>query len=139
VCAVETKVHEDRQFTISLLSLHFQQISRTVLYGIVTGHLDFWKLCSYWVPKMLSEEHKKKWAASVLTLLTQYSEQGEGFLSQILTGDRDMGIPLDSRIKAAVHGVVAHLTANEAQIQADHFNLQDHVHSFLGQARSFAF
>jgi hypothetical protein len=31
VHAVKAKVHEDRQFTISLLSLHFQQISRTVL------------------------------------------------------------------------------------------------------------
>ena len=36
---------------------------------------------------MLSEEHKKKWAASALTFLTWYSEQGDGFLSQIVTGD----------------------------------------------------
>jgi hypothetical protein len=49
-----------------------------------------------------------------------------------------MSVPLDSGIEAAVHGVEAHLIAEKAQIQAGHFNPQDHVHSFLGQARSFA-
>jgi hypothetical protein len=37
VHAVEAKVCEDRRFTISSLSLYFQQISRTVLYEIVTS------------------------------------------------------------------------------------------------------
>jgi hypothetical protein len=35
VRAVNSKVHEDRRFTISSLSLHFPQISRTILYEIV--------------------------------------------------------------------------------------------------------
>ena len=60
VRAVEAKFYEDRRFTVSSLSLHFQQISRTVLYEIVTDRLDFKELYSCWVPKMLSEEHKKK-------------------------------------------------------------------------------
>jgi hypothetical protein len=51
VSAVEVKVREDTWFTILSLSLHFQQISRTVLYKIVTDCLDFWKLCSHWVTK----------------------------------------------------------------------------------------
>jgi hypothetical protein len=59
VRVVKAEICEDRQFTISSLSLHFQQISRTVLYEIVTDHFDSRKLCSCWVPKMLSEEHKK--------------------------------------------------------------------------------
>jgi len=33
------RVRDDRRFTISDLSLHFPQISRTLLYGIVSGHL----------------------------------------------------------------------------------------------------
>jgi transposase-like protein len=35
VRAVDSKVHEGRRFTISSLSLHFPQISRTILYEIV--------------------------------------------------------------------------------------------------------
>ena len=87
VRAVEAKFREDRRFTTSSLSLHFQQISRTVLYEIVTNPLDFRKLCSDWVPKMVSEEHNKKRAASALTFVKRYSEQGDRFLSQIVTRD----------------------------------------------------
>ena len=43
-----------------------------------------------------------------------------------------MGVPLDSGIEVAVPGVEVHLIAEKAQVQADHFNPQDHVHSFLG-------
>ena len=49
-----------------------------------------------------------------------------------------MGVLRDSGIEAAVHGVEAQLIPEKAEIQADNFNAQDHVHSFLGQARSFA-
>ena len=36
---VNERVHDDRRFTISDLSLHFPQISRTLLYDIVSSHL----------------------------------------------------------------------------------------------------
>jgi transposase len=42
-----------------------------------------------------------------------------------------MGVPRDSGIKEAVHGVESHLIAEKAQIQADNFNPQDHVLSFF--------
>jgi len=34
---VNERVRDDRRFTISDLSLHFPQISRTLLYGIVSS------------------------------------------------------------------------------------------------------
>jgi len=37
VCKVNKRVREDRHFTISDLSLHFPQISRTLLYDIVSN------------------------------------------------------------------------------------------------------
>jgi hypothetical protein len=49
-----------------------------------------------------------------------------------------MGALLNSGIEAAVHGVEVYVNAEKAQIQADHFNTKDHVHSFLGKARSSA-
>jgi len=39
VCKVNERVRDDRQFTISDLSMHFPQISRTVLYDNVSSHL----------------------------------------------------------------------------------------------------
>jgi len=38
---VNERVRDDRRFTISDLSLHFPQISRTLLYGIVSSHLGY--------------------------------------------------------------------------------------------------
>jgi len=38
---VNERVCDDRRFTISDLSLHFSQISRTLLYGIVSSYLGY--------------------------------------------------------------------------------------------------
>ena len=38
---VNERVRDDRRFTISDLSLHFPQISRTLLYDIVSRHLGY--------------------------------------------------------------------------------------------------
>jgi len=43
---VNERVRDDRHFTISDLSLHFPQISRTVLYDIVSSHLGYRRPCS---------------------------------------------------------------------------------------------
>jgi transposase len=58
VRAVEDKIQENRGFTISSRSLHSPQISRSLLHVIVSDKHRFQKLCSRWVPKMLTDEHK---------------------------------------------------------------------------------
>ena len=87
VRAVEEKIRENRRFTITSLSLHFPQISRSLLHEIVSDKLKFWKLCARWMPNMLMEEHKLKQQASALDFLTRYSEEGDNFLSRLVTGD----------------------------------------------------
>lgn len=84
---VDEKVNENRHVTISSLSDEFPQASRTVLYEIVTERLNYRKLYSRWVPKMLTEVHKSKRLASALSFLERYSRESDDFLSQIVTGD----------------------------------------------------
>jgi len=60
VRAVEEKFRENRRFTIPSLSLHFSQISQSLLHEIVSDELGFRKLCARWVPKLLTKEHKLK-------------------------------------------------------------------------------
>jgi hypothetical protein len=60
VSAGEEKIQENRRFTISSLSLHYPQLSRSLLHEILTDKLCFQKLCSCWVPKVLTEEYKMK-------------------------------------------------------------------------------
>lgn len=84
---VDAKVRENRRFTISSLSDCFPQYSRSVLYHIVTENLNYRKLCSRWVPKMLTHLHKTQRLGSALTFLERYHNEGEDFLNQIVTGD----------------------------------------------------
>ncbi|GBM73650.1 hypothetical protein AVEN_195942-1 [Araneus ventricosus] len=60
VAKVNEKIRENRRFTIRMLFDEFPQISKTVLHEIVTNHLNYRKLCSRWVPKMLTDVHKTK-------------------------------------------------------------------------------
>jgi len=70
VHAVEEKIREKRRFTTTSLSLHFPQISQSILHEIVSNKLKFRKVCACWVPKMLTKEHRLKWQASALDFLT---------------------------------------------------------------------
>ena len=87
VRAFEGKIKENRRFTITSLSLHFPQISRSLLHEILSDKLKFRKLCARWVSKMLTEEHRLKRQASALDFLTRYSEKVNNFLSRVVTGD----------------------------------------------------
>ncbi|KFM76387.1 hypothetical protein X975_20813, partial [Stegodyphus mimosarum] len=55
---VDEAIHENRHFTMTILSEAFPQISRTVLFEIVSDCLNYRKLCSRRVPKMLTDVHK---------------------------------------------------------------------------------
>ncbi|GFW04221.1 RNase H domain-containing protein [Trichonephila clavipes] len=58
--AVETKILENGRFTITTLSLEFPAIYRSVVWKIVTEDLNFKKLCSLWVPRLRTAEHREK-------------------------------------------------------------------------------
>ncbi|GBM53376.1 hypothetical protein AVEN_81927-1 [Araneus ventricosus] len=60
VAKVNEKIRENRRFTIRMLCDEFPQISKTVLHEIVTNRLNYRKLCSRWVSKMLTDVHKTK-------------------------------------------------------------------------------
>jgi hypothetical protein len=64
VQTVDQKISERRYFTISEFSCEFPQISRTVLYEIITVWLGYHKFCKTWVPKMLMSERKTQRMAS---------------------------------------------------------------------------
>ncbi|GFU16885.1 histone-lysine N-methyltransferase SETMAR [Trichonephila clavipes] len=87
VNAVDEKVREDRQFTISTLALVFPNVGRTTLHKVVSEKLKFRKLCARWVPRLLTEEHKLKIMACALDFLDRYHKEGDQFLERIVTGD----------------------------------------------------
>lgn len=87
IAAVNAKIMENRRFTITTLSLQIPQISRSLLHEVVSEKLKFRKLCARWVPHNLTEQQRLKRQASALDFLTRYNEEGDAFLSRIVTGD----------------------------------------------------
>ncbi|KFM67114.1 hypothetical protein X975_24747, partial [Stegodyphus mimosarum] len=72
---VDEAIHENRRFTMTTLSEAFPQISRSVLFEIVSDRLNY----RFEFPmgsKMLTDVHKTKRLGSALTFLTRYSDEG---------------------------------------------------------------
>ena len=84
---VDERVRADRRFTISQICESFPQISRTLLYKVITEDLGYRKFCARWVPKLLSEEQKAQRMGAALSFLERYQREGDAFLDRIVTGD----------------------------------------------------
>ncbi|XP_014274957.1 protein GVQW3-like [Halyomorpha halys] len=56
---INDKIRENCRFTITELSEHFPQISRSLVLQIVVEKLGYQKCCARWIPKILTENHKK--------------------------------------------------------------------------------
>lgn len=87
VAKVDEKVRENRRFTITELSLCFPQVSRTLLFEIVTQRLRYHKFCARWVPKILTDHHKGQRMGAALSFLEAYDRHGDSLLDCIVTGD----------------------------------------------------
>ena len=59
----------------------------TTLYKVVTVKLGYRKLCARWVPKILTEERKKKRMGFAFDFLTRYAKAGDEFLDHIVKGE----------------------------------------------------
>lgn len=80
-------IRKNSRFTISELSMKFPEISRSSLYYIVTKNFGYKKICTHWVPKMLTDNHKTQRMAATLAFLNHYNSDEKDFLKSIVTGD----------------------------------------------------
>ena len=75
VAKINEKIHEKSRFTITEFSLEFPQISRSLLHEIVTEKLGYHKFYARWIPKLLSEDHKKKAQGSIVDISRDLRER----------------------------------------------------------------
>lgn len=85
---INENVRENGKFTYTELSECFPQISRTVIYEIVSQKQGYHKYCARWVPKPLTDAHKMNGQGAVLTFFTRYNEEGDAIFDHIVTGDK---------------------------------------------------
>jgi hypothetical protein len=53
----------------------------------IVGAWGYAKVCAYWFPWSLTDDHKTVWKEVSSYLLSRYEADGESFLSRIVTGD----------------------------------------------------
>jgi histone-lysine N-methyltransferase SETMAR len=87
VLDIDAAVQADRRVSIAQLEIRFN-LSRGTIWDIVHERLGYRKVCFKWVPRQLTDEHKKRRMGSSLMLHQRYEEHGEAFLSRIITGDK---------------------------------------------------
>ncbi|GFV10280.1 uncharacterized protein TNCV_3439661 [Trichonephila clavipes] len=76
-----------RRLRFKDMLLIISEVSMTTLYEVLTVKLRYRKFCARWVPKMLTEEYKKKRMGIALNFLTRFAEAGDEFLDHIVIGD----------------------------------------------------
>ncbi len=82
-------LEEDCRITVSELCFHLQSAdcTRTSVYKIVHNILGFRKLGSCWVPRLLTENHKKSRMGAALEFLQVYEREWSSLIGRIVTGD----------------------------------------------------
>lgn len=86
VAEIDAVLKKNRRVSLTELEGSFN-LSRGTLWNIVHEQLDYRKVCSRWVPRQLTEDHKSGRMGSSLNFLQRYAEEGESFLGRIVTGD----------------------------------------------------
>jgi len=87
IAKVEAAMLKDRRITVRELSEMIPDVSKTSIDKILTEHLGYHKICARWVPRMLTDDHKKQRVEAATKFLADYEAGGEEFLDSIVTGD----------------------------------------------------
>ena len=87
VAKIERVMRQDRRITLDDLCISVPEVSRTTIYRVLTEKLNYRKVCARWVPRMLTEDHKRQRVDSSREFLRRYADEKDNFLNSIVTGD----------------------------------------------------
>jgi hypothetical protein len=88
---LSSQMHRSKRWTASFKNLHFTisevyeqcpEVFHTVVYQIVTKHLQYRKICARWVPRMLTDAHKAVRMGTALMFMDCYEQGGNTFLAR---------------------------------------------------------
>ena len=86
VPAIEETVRANCRVLLKELEEQFN-LSHCTIWDIAHESLGYRKVCSRWVLRQLTEDHKKNHVGASLTHLLRFKDHGEDSLEQIITGD----------------------------------------------------
>ena len=80
---IEGEIRANRRMTIRELHDIIPKVSKATIHEAVTEKLGYRKLCTRWVPKLLTDDHKTKRMVSALKFLKRYAHEGDEFLTPL--------------------------------------------------------
>jgi len=83
---VEDIIQAERRVTVDAVATAIG-CSRGQAYNMMHEGLGFHKVCSRWVPRQLTPQHKSQRMGLSLQHLQRYQDEGDDMLSRIVTGD----------------------------------------------------
>lgn len=86
IAQVDQLIRQERRIGIDELA-ELVHISHGSVHTIIHDHLGYRLLCASWMPKILNDRQKTERFGAALTHLTRYHNEGDAFLSAIVTGD----------------------------------------------------
>ena len=87
VAKVEQIMRQDRRITLDDLCILVPEVSRSTIGRTLTEKLEYWKVCVRWVPRMLTEDHRRQHIDPSREFLQRYADENDNFLDSIVTGD----------------------------------------------------
>ena len=83
---IEQRIRDYRRVTIDEIAVAFN-MNHGSGYDIVHNDLGYRKVCSRWVPRQLSNDHKHAQQTICQEHLDRHAHEGDAFLQRIVTGD----------------------------------------------------
>jgi hypothetical protein len=83
---IKQRIRDYRQVTTDKIFVAFN-MSHGSGYNIVHNDLGYRKVCSRWVPRQLSDDHKRAWQTICQEHLDHHAREGDAFLHRIVTED----------------------------------------------------
>jgi len=126
---IKQRIHDYRQVTIDEIFIAFN-MSHGSGYNIVHNDLGYRKVCSRWVPRQLSDDHKRARQTIYQEHLDRHSRE-DAFLHQIVTGDKSCVCHFEPESKT-IDAVEAPVVSGQQKIQDTGFHWESHAVHLLG-------
>jgi histone-lysine N-methyltransferase SETMAR len=95
---IEQRIRDYRRVTIDEIVLTFN-MSHDSAYNIVHNDLGYRKVCSRWIPKQLSDDHKRARQTICQEHLDRHAREGDAFIHRIVIGDEPWVYHYESEFK----------------------------------------
>ena len=77
---VEETMRKDERVSLDDLCVSNPEVSRTTIYRIFKDKLQYREVCATWVPRMLTEDHKRQRVDSAHEFLLRYADEKDNIL-----------------------------------------------------------